>query len=155
MAPQLEPKSCGVLLVTGQPVRSFLLMKHADRWDLPKGHVDPGETETDCALREMEEETGIPRGAVQLDPEFRYTQQYLVPGSRYGGEPDARLLKTLVIFLGRIDSERDINLTEHAGCRWFPWAPPHRIQEQTIDPLLAAVEEFLESRSNQTASRHP
>jgi 8-oxo-dGTP pyrophosphatase MutT (NUDIX family) len=28
-------------------------------WDLPKGHVDPGETHLQTAIREVEEETGI------------------------------------------------------------------------------------------------
>ncbi len=30
---------------------SFLLMKHRNRYDLPKGHVDSGETEMQTALR--------------------------------------------------------------------------------------------------------
>ena len=34
--------------------------------------------------------------------------------------------------------------------RWFAWRPPHKIQKQTIDPLLAAVEAFLEN-GNQAA----
>jgi 8-oxo-dGTP pyrophosphatase MutT (NUDIX family) len=32
-------------------------------WSLPKGHLEPGETEVDTAVREVAEETGI-RGAV-------------------------------------------------------------------------------------------
>ena len=54
-----DVKSCGFLLVRGEPIREFLLMRHADRWDLPKGHVDAGETEMECALRELAEETGV------------------------------------------------------------------------------------------------
>jgi 8-oxo-dGTP pyrophosphatase MutT (NUDIX family) len=147
MASHLEPKSCGVLILAGEPVRSFLLMKHHNRWDLPKGHIDPGETELQCALREMEEETGIPADQVELDPVFRHTQQYHVADSRYGGQGDP-VLKTLVVFLGRVDSEREISVTEHADCRWFPWAPPHRIQERAIDPLLQHVEEYLAHSSS-------
>jgi 8-oxo-dGTP pyrophosphatase MutT (NUDIX family) len=30
-----------------------------DDWSLPKGKVDPGESDADCALREVEEETGL------------------------------------------------------------------------------------------------
>lgn len=142
MVDAIEPKSCGVLLICGDPVSSFLLMKHHDRWDLPKGHIDPGESETECALREMQEETGIPPEAVRLDPGFRFTQEYDVPSRRYGNG-DKKVRKTLVVFLGRVDREWPINCTEHAGCRWFPWSPPHRIQERTIDPLLKQVEEYL------------
>jgi 8-oxo-dGTP diphosphatase len=32
---------------------------HYDDWSLPKGKLEPGETWTQCALREVEEETGL------------------------------------------------------------------------------------------------
>lgn len=54
--------------------------------------------------------------------------------------------KTLVVFLGRLTRSVEIEVTEHEGYRWFPWSPPHSIQTQTIDPLLAAVDAFLRSR---------
>ncbi len=59
MAKVYRPKSCGFLIYRNNPARSFLLMRHTDRWDLPKGHVDPNETNLECALRELKEETGI------------------------------------------------------------------------------------------------
>ncbi len=42
-------KSCGFLVM--KPDQSFLLMKHQDRYDLPKGHMEVGETEQQTALR--------------------------------------------------------------------------------------------------------
>ena len=36
----------------------ILLMKRLGKWDLPKGKLDRGETIEECALREIEEETG-------------------------------------------------------------------------------------------------
>jgi bis(5'-nucleosidyl)-tetraphosphatase len=139
-----ELKSCGVLIVRGEPVEQFLLMKHADRWDLPKGHVDPGETELECALRELEEETGICPADVAIDPGFVFTLQYDVQYERTGGR---RQLKTLQIFLGRLKRDVSITPTEHQGYEWFDWSPPHAIQEQTIDPLLAKLAEYLEGAS--------
>lgn len=136
-------KSCGVLVVKGDPVTSFLLMRHADRWDLPKGHVDEGETDTVCALRELEEETGIRPDDIALDPQFHYSTEYFVQYKRTGGK---RQLKTLVIYLGRLLRDVDIQLTEHLGYEWFPWSPPHHIQEMSIDPLLRAVERYLSER---------
>jgi 8-oxo-dGTP pyrophosphatase MutT (NUDIX family) len=137
-----EVKACGFLLVKGDPVESFLLMKHPTRWDLPKGHVDPGETELECALRETEEETGITAEHIEVDPHFRFTLQYQVRYKRrFGGRP---CLKTLVVFLGRLKREVELSLTEHEGYQWFDWHPPHQIQPQTVDPLLDALHRYLQ-----------
>jgi bis(5'-nucleosidyl)-tetraphosphatase len=130
-------KSCGVILFRREPELSFLLMRHPDRWDLPKGHVDEGETEIECALREMEEETGLPRQAVRIEESFRFEEIYYPVYKRFPGE---KIEKTLVIFLGWLDDELPLTLTEHAGHEWIPWNPPHRIQKNTIDPLLAEVQ---------------
>lgn len=36
-----------------------LMIRRNERWDLPKGHVESGETLAECAVREVAEETGI------------------------------------------------------------------------------------------------
>jgi bis(5'-nucleosidyl)-tetraphosphatase len=132
-------KSCGFLIVRGDPICEFLLMRHADRWDLPKGHVDPGESEMQCALRELHEETGLPPDDIELVEGFRFTLEYQVKNKRTGQIDD----KTLVVFLARAGDNVSIRPSEHPDYRWFHWQPPHRIQTMTIDPLLAAVEGFL------------
>jgi len=137
--PLMEIKSCGFLILRGNPPREFLLMRHADRWDLPKGHVDPGESEMECALRELHEETGINADDIELIDGFRFTTQYQVRAKKDGRLYD----KTLVVFLACLKRDVRIDPTEHGGYQWFPWQPPHQIQARTIDPLLAAVEDFL------------
>lgn len=37
----------------------FLFIERRGKWDLPKGHMEPGETAENCALREVSEECGI------------------------------------------------------------------------------------------------
>src|SRR5438105_2269159 len=101
-------KSCGFLIVRGNPIREFLLMRHADRWDLPKGHVDPGESEMQCALRELHEETGITADDIEITEGFRFTTRYQVRSKR-----DGRLIdKTLVVFLARLLRDVNIDPTE-------------------------------------------
>jgi len=133
-------KSCGVLLFRKKPELSFLLMKHTHRFDLPKGHMEPGESEIQCALREMWEETGVPINRVQLDPVFRFEEMYYPVEPRFGSE---RVEKTLVIFLGWTDEADKIEVTEHGGHEWRRWCPPHAIQKYTINPVLAAVEAYF------------
>ena len=134
-----EIKACGVLVTRGQPIESFLLMKHAQRWDLPKGHVDDDETEIECAIRELGEETGISADDVEFDPDFRFATSYELDSERFG----ERCHKTVVIFLARLKRDVNLKVTEHLGYEWFPWNPPHKIWPQTVDPLLAAVERLV------------
>ena len=135
----MEVKSCGFLILRGQPVREFLLMRHADRWDLPKGHVDAGETEMQCALRELREETGILATDIDILDGFRFETRYQVRAKKSGQLYD----KTLVVFLARLKRDVTISVSEHPGYQWFAWSPPHQIQAWTIDPLLAEVEQFF------------
>lgn len=125
-------QSCGFLIVRQEPEPSFLLMKHATRWDLPKGHRDKGETKIQCALRELWEETGITANQIVVDPDFKFVHQYVVQTKRSGKKKE----KKLTIFLARLIEPVSIVVTEHEGYQWFQWDPPHAIQSQTIDPLL-------------------
>jgi bis(5'-nucleosidyl)-tetraphosphatase len=136
------------LIIRGDPVRELLLMRHADRWDLPKGHVDAGESEMQCALRELQEETGVHADDIEIIDGFRFTTQYPVRSKRDGQMHD----KTLVVFLARLIRDVPIVNTEHIGHQWFAWQPPNRIQTATIDPLLVAVEEFFGQRPYRNGS---
>lgn len=55
-------KSCGVLpyrIVDGRKEFLIVFESFSQCWSLPKGHMEPGETEQDTALRELYEETGL------------------------------------------------------------------------------------------------
>ena len=141
----IQPLSCGFLIVRGNPIDSFLLMKHPRRWDLPKGHVDAGETELQCALRELYEETGIAAEDIEIDPTFSYENRYMVNQKRYGGKGFVE--KKLLVYLAWLKKPVRIKVTEHDGYRWFDWSPPHRIQDLTIDSLLETLERHLQQQT--------
>jgi len=144
-------EAAGFLLVTAGDAKqaairpkSFLLMRHQDRWDLPKGHRERGETLLQTALRETEEETGIESKSIELIDGFSFAIEYQVTYQ----SPIKRIFdKRTTYFLGRMLTCQDINCTEHENYRWFPWSPPHQIQSQTIDPFLAAVDSFLAAKN--------
>jgi bis(5'-nucleosidyl)-tetraphosphatase len=136
-----QVKSCGFILFCQESsAKSFLLMKHQERYDLPKGHVEPGESDLECALREMTEETGILASAVTIATDFEYRSTYYPQYARFNNEV---VEKTLIIFLGWVESQISIATTEHLGYEWMEWHPPHQIQAQTIDPLLASVQAYF------------
>lgn len=55
--------SCGGLVwrLHENKVQVLLIKQfaHKDRWGIPKGHVDEGESLEECAVREIREETGV------------------------------------------------------------------------------------------------
>lgn len=126
--------------------RKFLLMRHKDRWDLPKGHCDGDETYLETAHREMEEETGIPATVCRFEAGFEFDIEYDVTYKKK--YPGRTFQKRIRYFLAWIPNEVKIEVTEHEGFQWTRWEPPHQIQSQTIDPLLAAVESFLKDQKS-------
>jgi bis(5'-nucleosidyl)-tetraphosphatase len=130
-------QAAGVVVFRRRPELSFLLMEHPTRLDLPKGHCEEGESLEAAALRELAEETGIARQDVELDPVFRFVTTYPVRSKRYGGR---EVPKTLTVFLAWLKRDVPIALTEHTGYRWVPWKPPHVVQANTLDPLLAELD---------------
>jgi bis(5'-nucleosidyl)-tetraphosphatase len=143
----MEPElfSSGFLLFRKQKLLQFLLMKHRTRWDLPKGNLDPGETKKQAALRELTEETGLELPDVWFDPNFVFENRYWVSYKRNGGK---KQLKELTIYLGLLVHDKPILVTEHEAYEWFDWSPPHQIQIDTIDPLLAQVGQYFETQPN-------
>jgi bis(5'-nucleosidyl)-tetraphosphatase len=131
--------SAGILLFT-EDKRHFLLMKHVGRWDLPKGHLEMKETKLEGAVREFEEETGISREKIRIDDNFIFRTQYMAKKLSYG---DIKLLKELTIYIAYIPARVKVFPTEHPGYEWMEWNPPHKIQQQTIDPLLEEVWEYF------------
>lgn len=47
------------------PHKSVLLIFRRGKWDLPKGKLDEGETLEACAVREVQEETGLSKATIE------------------------------------------------------------------------------------------
>ena len=102
-------KSCGVVpyRLTEKGREYLLLFQRGSRsWSFPKGHMEPGETEQQTALRELKEETGL--------------EAALVPGARteleYSVSPVTR--KQVILFLGEVQGEPTLQAAEIEAHRW-------------------------------------
>lgn len=105
--------SAGGLVVRGEEVL-LISVRQGRRWQLPKGHVEAGETRREAARREVREETGV-WGRVRAplpDVEYWYTER----GTR-------RIHKTVHYYLLAYESgdEGDFDPGEVSGAGWFPW----------------------------------
>jgi 8-oxo-dGTP diphosphatase len=118
-----ESVGVGVIVVRGAEVLFGLRRSvHGARtWSFPGGHVEDGESAEACALRELEEETGL-RGA---NPRRVGESEDVLPeGPRY---------RTIFVRVDWVGGEPAVREPEAcARWRWFSWdAPP--------DPLFLPV----------------
>lgn len=116
----------GVIVRQGETGAISVLVVHRPRyndWTLPKGKADPGESDAECALREVEEETGL-----------RCEIGHEVTRVEYRDQKNRE--KTVVYFLMRpIDGEFSVN-DEVDEVRWLE---PERATELLTYARDAAV----------------
>jgi 8-oxo-dGTP pyrophosphatase MutT (NUDIX family) len=117
-----------------------LLLLHDDqRIDLPKGRIEKGESEIECALRELEEETGVDPSQVRIVERFRS----VITTQKNGRE------KTLVIFCAEATGPLAITPHDHDDYLWVEWSPPHAFTDHPrIERALADWAEH-EARGHQ------
>ena len=104
-------KSCGAVIFRRAEDWNVLLIRHTKgrHISFPKGHVEPGETESQTAEREILEETGL---WVRVDRRFRAE-------NRYNIRPDTQ--KLVVIFAALTEqAEITPQPEEIAEAFWLP-----------------------------------
>lgn len=97
-----DEKSCGAIVFTYvNGVRKYVIIRgtgnYKKYYGFPKGHVEPGETEVETALREVKEETGLD---VTLIEGFRTVDEHFLARE---GRPNDR--KTNVHFLAEYQGQ--------------------------------------------------
>ena len=126
--------SCGAVVFTrigGEP--HYVLVRAKNQPEgchgFPKGHMEPGETEEQTALREIYEEVGL---RVRLLPGFRAVTEYQLPAP-----PNTR--KRVVFFLAEYEGqETTVQESELAAITIAPW------------PQALELTEFADSKRSLT-----
>jgi putative (di)nucleoside polyphosphate hydrolase len=107
----------------------------ADAWQMPQGGVDPGEVPLEAALRELREETGIPRDKVTLLAESRDWIRYdlpvpLVP-RLWKGRFRGQTQRWFAFRFHGSDAEVDID-TEHPEFSEWRWLPRGEVLDRIV-----------------------
>lgn len=108
----------GIAVVIFNKKQEVLLQKRADvgQWGIPSGHVEPGETVANAAIREVLEETGL---KVKI---LRLIGVYSDPNSQVFHYPDGRVTHFITsCFQAEIVSgEITLSSPETLDLRYFP-----------------------------------
>ncbi|MBP9738682.1 NUDIX domain-containing protein [Candidatus Saccharibacteria bacterium] len=111
-------------------VEILLAQDAKDRWTIPKGHIEPGETPRQTAEREINEETGLKEMDVLNHlgkTQFRYRRQ------------NSLVLMTMHVFLVRAKGDSDKLVKEEwmNGIAWFPFNEAlDKIEYEGIEKLM-------------------
>jgi len=124
----------------GDPSRRFLLLNYGRHWDFAKGHVEPGETDHQAAVRELFEETGI-SDAKFVDGFVREVDYYF-RSSRHGV-----VHKTVVFFLATTETS-DVKISaEHVGFTFLDFDKAlAKVSYASAREILRAAEGFLAAK---------
>jgi 8-oxo-dGTP pyrophosphatase MutT (NUDIX family) len=108
-----EHRSAGGLIVHGSRILLISVME-GKRWQLPKGHIEEGETPEQTAVREVREETGVTGQVRSPLPGVEY---WFVDRGR------KRVHKTVDYFLLDYVSGDPANYDrrEVSGAEWMSW----------------------------------
>ncbi len=129
----------GIMLFNaeGQVFVGQRLDSKLEAWQMPQGGIDDGEDPRDTALRELEEETGVPAHLVEITAETPEWHYYDLPpdmvGTIWKGKYAGQRQKWFAMnFLG---TDADVAIaTAHPEFKAWRWAP--------VDTLVAMAVPF-------------
>ena len=132
-------KSCGAVVFTkaGGEIKYLLIASLSGIYGFPKGHTEGNETETQTALREVYEETGL---KIRFIDGFRTTDEHPIPSKK-------DTFKRITYFLGTFENQEvTFQKEELSGAYWvsyeealglFQFESSKRILKEANDYLLS------------------
>ena len=130
----LVRRSCGIIPYrrTDEGIQYLVLLQTNGFWSFPKGHMEPFESETDTALRELKEETGL---SAHLHSNLREMICYPMSGGK---------TKQVVLYPGETAGDITLQRTEAVTCRWVTAQEVKTLLHPDFAPVMDRIQKNLE-----------
>lgn len=142
-----KERSAGAMIFRVERGKPLYLLLHypssakskKEYWDLPKGHMEKGESEEDTVRREIEEETGLKD--IELFDGFLEEIRYWF---QWKGE---KISKTVVFYLAKTHEKKVTISQEHLGFQWSEYEEAGRkLTYANAKRVLRKAHQFLKKR---------
>ena len=124
-------RAAGGLVVNGDG--NYLFIRRQGKWDIPKGHIEPGEQSRECAVREVMEECGV--GALEIEKPICTTYHTYYIGSQ-------PILKSTDWYLMRCGNNIETTPQTEEDITETVWVAPSNIDNLLKDSFSSIPEIF-------------
>lgn len=135
-------------------IREYLVLKYpSGHYDFPKGHMEPGESESQTLLREVEEETGLSN--VKISSERATIKYYYVAkGNEYRKRKKTGvgqyIFKQVHFYPAEAETKKVIISHEHVGYVWLTYKKAmRRVTFENAQAMLRMAEESRKKNARQ------
>ncbi|SMY32335.1 nucleotide triphosphate diphosphatase NUDT15 [Photobacterium andalusiense] len=127
----------GIIIVNqqGQILIGKRKNSHAPYYSIPGGHMELGETFSQCATREVEEETGLIIYEPQVIAVTNNLATYHESGKHY-----------ISVALLATDFSGELTLKEPDKCEGWLWVDPTQVPSPQFDASEQSIQCYLEQR---------